>query len=490
MARPITWESVTAPNFNGSLAASQAAGDTISNALKGLAGAGQGYMDETRKLATDNAVAGILNSADPLAAAAAAPQGWQVDAATLQKAALGQDQVNRANESQGLQNEASRIASKTNQAQLDDILSTRASSTIASNLITQMPANGDISQFDLNDPRFKGPEGEKALATFLAESHARQKFALDKLDIEGRNKDRAKNLANQKALNWEAEKAHDPDFLLQDPQLQERQRLAAWKGFGADLQLMSAGRQLSQGERGTTGATAQERAQVIPGMSINYNDAGKVLKDELLEAQRQQASAANSFQAEIGGRDLQKKNVFSELPKEAIPDAVAKQTGVDVDEAQSRLSKIQAAFPTLDGDQVADIALATRGRWNALKIWDPSDNPEAVAMAERYKAYNDIGRDSGLAREQGVKTAPWDAKINSITKQQTKLETKAAINGVLDEDTATFVRDARNAADKKAGEERARENERLERERVAAKKVADELAEQQRIQSVKRTSIR
>lgn len=480
MARPITWQDVAAPNVGAALAASQAAGDSITNALAGLGGVAQGQSDRIKADATKQAVAGILQSNDPLAAAAAQPQDWRVDPLAVAQAAQQTDARLRANKASDASLEASKVSTASNQAQLDDLLSTRRAEAIAQESWADTLKHGSV-QFNSKYDGLQGQDAVKAGAILQSRLRDYHNAANDDERLRLERARVGKDKSNQNYINWEAEKAHDPDWMLQDPATRERERLKAAKGFGADLQLLPNGRAISEGEAGRAGPTKQESNAAVPGTNITYNDVNSDLNRERIKIQREQASAGAAFDAAIGGRDLLSKNAFAGLPVQAIPDAISKQIKMDVDEVQSRLGKVQAKYPKLDAAQAADIVLATRDRWST---WfnNPASQPEATAIADKYQAFNDIGRENGLAREQNLVNAPFAGKLASLDRQQQKLGVQAQINGVIDDETAAIVRDHRNADAAEAAAKAKRDKEvaaaaqkKAEDEAKAAKAAADAL---------------
>lgn len=71
MSEPITWRSVSAPNFGASAALLNSGGETLNQGITSLAAVAKGYADEQKGIAVSNAVADLSNTtndADRMAA--------------------------------------------------------------------------------------------------------------------------------------------------------------------------------------------------------------------------------------------------------------------------------------------------------------------------------------------------------------------------------------------------------------------------------------
>lgn len=138
MARPITWQDVAAPNQAGNLAAAAAATEQIQRSLSGLGNVATDVRNTIQQDATKQAVANITNSADPAAAVAAAPRGWEVDplavaaAGQARTGVLRQEKVQDASlAASAASSAASQVATERERATLEDIKATRDAEEIA-----------------------------------------------------------------------------------------------------------------------------------------------------------------------------------------------------------------------------------------------------------------------------------------------------------------------------------------------------------------------
>jgi len=241
MARPITWNDVAAPQFGAPLAASAAAARQVSDALSGLGDTARGYVGAVKEDATRAAVADIMSAADPVAAAAAMGQSWKIDPLAAQQAVVAADQRRQTS----LANVASLAASKTttelNRAALDDRVANREAADLSAPVIDEIVRTGKLPVLDRTKPEWQTAGGNLAHERVL-------KFYGDYMDdkratenLYWQRKQATKNEANQRYLNWEAERGATPDLQLADSSVARRESIEKAKEFGADLTIVDQG---------------------------------------------------------------------------------------------------------------------------------------------------------------------------------------------------------------------------------------------------------
>lgn len=199
MARPITWNDVA---YRGNAALIEEFGRGGDKLAKAFGDAGQtvvDYRNDQIKTATDQAIAGIANSEDPTAAAAALPKDWTIDPLAVAVAAnartdqLGQIKVR---ESTLATNELQR---KSTQAELDDKEARRQGALVAQEGLKYIESTGKMPEFSKDDPLAGTAAGIYAQEAWREAYDSQRKFSLDKerLGLERANAARAARLEQQ-----------------------------------------------------------------------------------------------------------------------------------------------------------------------------------------------------------------------------------------------------------------------------------------------------
>lgn len=200
MARPITWDSVAAPNgMNASVEMYGRASDAIAKAVKGI---GQVAADNQNQIVDDNtkaAIATIANSSDPTAAAAAVPKSWQFDPLQIAVAANARtDQLGQIKMRDSTL-ETNALQRKSVQAELDDKEAHRQGALVAQEGLKYIESTGKMPEFAKNDPLAGTAAGIYAQEAWREAYDSQRKFALDKerLGLERANAARAARLEQQ-----------------------------------------------------------------------------------------------------------------------------------------------------------------------------------------------------------------------------------------------------------------------------------------------------
>lgn len=411
MARPITWQDVVAPNLSGSLAASQAAGNQITQALSNVGQLGMDLRDQARTDATGQAIAGILSSDDPRAAAAAVQQGWDINPLALAQAARTRDSQLRSDSAADASLAASRTTTALNQATLDDRTAEREATGLSSPMIDQILKNGKLPSIDLNQDEWKSAAGNRAYKQVLdfwgqyqddkiraQESHLRVKALRDK--------------ENQDAFFGAArDYGASADGQLADPATRDRQLSKLAKNFGVSSIYVDQAAQVAERGSQSNAATQEELDQAIPGgTDSSFRDVNSNLVRRQNDLEKQKAAKISEFDRAVRGQELSQGTVFNG-PSEGLPGELAKRTGWDLDDAQDRINRIRSEYPNITDAQAADIALATQDRWFDRGA---ARSPEAVSRAGAYAEFNKLGGAAGLNRELTKAAAPFDKELGRL----------------------------------------------------------------------------
>jgi hypothetical protein len=480
MARAITWQDVAAPNLGGSLAASQDASELIGRALTGLGTVGTNYMDATKEAATREAVAGIMNSVDPMAAARAAPQGWQVDPLAVQKAAQVQDQVIRQNTAADAALEASRVSTDANRAQLEDLTSTRQASTMSSKMIDQIVKTGKLPSIDLDASEWKTAAGNKAYSQTLdfwnkyqddkrgAEALHLQRKALDKADAE------------KDFLGFAREFGASAEGQIADPATWDRKLTEEAKRRGVNVGLVDQGLQLAERGAQANKPTQVELDSFVPTLgderggkgSATFGDINSKLNIRAQDLQQQKTSAINKFDREKRGQELVAGNVFKGPPA-AIPGLLATKLEWKEEDAREAIDAIKAEYKGLTDWQAADIALATQGKWFEKAA---ARSEQGKALAGAYTAFNDIGGTTGLATKIEEVGAPFDRALARIPVLQRQVIGSARSHNPVPQEAVDILNEYR-AAEKAVRDARTKDAKALAEAQARKLKDAAEAAE-------------
>jgi len=225
MARPITWQDIAPPNFASSLAASQAAGAQIGDALSGIAALGNNLREKAIEQSTREAVAQVQNAPDPVAVAAAMRTGWDIDPFVVSSAANARGTQLRQEEAANEAILTGKAQRSLIQGQADDRIAARESAGIASPVQMKLVAAKNFGQLqqayqsiDRANPSFTGSQaGQLALKSIDDMFNERSKYFqnADELALRGRQIDMAGQAAKEAELN--AKFAADLERAVADP---------------------------------------------------------------------------------------------------------------------------------------------------------------------------------------------------------------------------------------------------------------------------------
>jgi hypothetical protein len=425
MAQPITWRDIAAPNLSGSIAASQAAGNQITQALSNIGTLGMDLRDQARADATKRAVAGILSSTDPNAAAAGVQQGWDIDPLAIAQAARTRDSQLRSDLASDASLEASRVATDANRANielgkttlalnkatLEDRTAEREASTMSSPMIDSILKTGKLPSIDLNQDNWKSAAGNKAYKQVLDfwGQYQDDKVRAEQLHLQTKA---IRDKENQDAFFGAArEYGASADGQLADPATRDRYLSKLAKSFNVPSIYVDQAAQVAERGSQANTATQEELDQTIPGgTDSSFRDVNTNLVRRQNDLEKQKAAKISEFDRAVRGQELMQGTVFNG-PSEGLPGELAKRTGWDLDEAQDRINRIRSEYPNITDAQAADIALATQDRWFDRTA---ARSPEAVSRAGAYAEFNKLGGAAGLNREMAKAAAPFDKELSRL----------------------------------------------------------------------------
>lgn len=443
MARPITWQDVAGPNTSGALAAAQAAGDSITNALSGLGGVAQGQSDRIKADATKQAVAGILQSDDPFAAAAAAPQNWAVDPLAIAQAATQADTRLRANVAQDASVEASRASTDSNRAALQDRTDERIATTLSSPKIDEIIKTGKLPSIDLNSKDWGSAAGNRAYKQVLDFYSDYQRDKLQAEDMHLRRQTALKDKAKEDALGWARDFGASPEGQSLDPAEVDRRITAEFKKRGVSGAYVGNGAQFFEQGAQANRPTEDELDRPVPNdEKSTFFDINMGLATRAKDLQAQKTEAISKYDRAVRGQELVAGNVFKG-PTAAIPGLLATKLGWSEEDAKEAIDAVKAEYKDLTDWQAADIALETKGKWFE-GIAAHSD--EAKAKAGSYRAFNEAGGAEGLAEKIKSVGSPFDRQLARLPVLQRQVSGAARTGGEAPNEAVNITKAYREAA--------------------------------------------
>ena len=468
MARPITWQDVAGPaQTPGLLLAANQAGRQVVEAFEGIGDSLRNVGDVTKKANTDAAVAAILNSQNPNAAASAVPKGWQFDPLAISQATNQRIAQLQAQDVAEAQLENARLQTQVAQAGLDDRIAVREGTSLALPYRDVIFA-GKKPDIDRADPRWSSAAGQQAIKLIddWTKEYNDTQFQKDQLALQ-------RTAANAAAEQLRMAKAQDS----------ARNMMAAWRltpeGSSADAATLQRQARMFAEQAGAGTAfyaplVAQYGADTARGLAstpeleakapdgITYKTAANAIVADSTQIEAEKLSALRQFDVAVEGAKAMAKNNYRDMAPGAIDQAFldnnkAAGDGMlapdwetdDVTDRrmnQQRLAKKEAAAyakewglpyskeaTVLTPAQEANLVELTIGN---VSVFDKNqDSDAAKSLRKQYIAYNLMGGDAGIAQRQASTAAGYDAKIaenavllrdvQAAAMKQGKLPTKA-----------------------------------------------------------------
>lgn len=494
MARPITWQDVVAPNQAGNLAAAAAASDQVSRSLTGLGGVATDIRSQIQQESTKAAVANILQSQDPAAAAAAVGDGFEFDPLAVANAAnqrTTQLQQSRAAD-QSIRASESTVASQ--EAQRRDIEDRRLGAELAQpflNLIQSGQYKG------VPDGTFdgRGQGGIYAQEAIQRALQSQQEFSLRQRTANQQEREYLENKAAEDFLGFAREFGASAQGQLLDPAELDRRLTAEAKRRGVSPTLVDQATEFFNRGSAANTPTQAEFTSTAPGADgLTYQDAqGEISRRRSqIQAQRSAELAKPLNPDDEYSPSLLQLNeiatrspAFQDGPLAFVASELAAksrdQGGADMDqgEARKRIAKIQATFPHLTTAQAAEIALDTQDRRVVLGF-NPGNSPEARAKAKLFQQLDKLGGVEGVQRKMKEATARFDAAEAQLPALERQLSGAARTGTDLPHGVQTIIGEFQkaeaDAAARSAQEQADRAQAILDRANKA-KKVQQEQAE-------------
>lgn len=248
MARPITWQDVSAPR--GMAVAAEIAGragDRIAGAIQGIGKAAVDNRNQTIEENTKQAVASIMNSDNPNAAAAAVPQDWKFDPLAVSQAANVRETQLDQKKLTDLSMKNTTLQMQQTQAQLDDRIAAREAEDLA--LQYRTPAlSGKPFEINRDDPTWQTAAGKLALDRIdgwvrdAADTKYKQdSLALQRAAAARAARDDAERRNLDKALGKVVEFSGSPEGAAVAPEERDRRIAEIYKGYGVSLSHLDLG---------------------------------------------------------------------------------------------------------------------------------------------------------------------------------------------------------------------------------------------------------
>ena len=429
MARPITWQDVSAPRFGASIEAFGDAGDRLAEAVGGIGETALDWRNTNIKEATEQAVANISNSDDPLATANAVPEDWTIDPLAVAVAA-------NARASQLKAKEATQLTIDSQRATLKDIEDRRLSEAIIQrNWEASVKAGRPVfTDADANLGQasvYAGKEMADRLNKMRDDKRAEESHNLRARESRARMQLLDKELAIQNYYSWARERGASPEAQAMEPELLDRELIAeAKRRPGVPITAVDQAKTFFMSGVENNSATPAELLQQAPGSNHTYKDAERILATAAEYGHSQKAAilAAPYDPSNPTKPDptrpslLQLQEVaergpgFADGPIGMVAVELAKMADVSKEEAEERLAGMKAKYRHLNYAQAADLVLQSIDRWDFTYL----NSPEVKSGALIYKEVDRLGGKEGIARLGNEATADVDrvlAEIPTVARQ-------------------------------------------------------------------------
>ena len=481
MARPITWADVA---YRGNAAALEVfgrGGDRVAQAFQNIGQVAVDNRNQQIEEATKQAVAGIMSSDNPDAAVAAVPQGWQYDPLAIAKAGNAREdqlQTKRLQEETILTNQAAR---EMQQAQLQDLRDKRdAEAIIQRNWEASVKAGRVVlSEDDANMGQaslYAGKELAARLGDLRDDQRADKELGLRASEVATRNREanaRMKALDREingvEYLGWAREFGSTPEAQMMEPEKLDAYLVAEAKrrGLPATYADQAAG-SFGKGVAANPAAESDLDAR-IPGSSKTYRDGLRTLSAIKTDAEAQRAAVlAMPYDEKNPDKPdpnrpslLQLQEIatrgpgFTDGPIGMVAAQLAKEAGMDDEEAKSRLSAIKAEYRHLTYAQAADLAFQSKDRWNNIGDWNVTKSPEVKAGAMIYREIDRLGGKEGVDRVAASRTAQFDRTLAELPTAARQLSGSARARAKLPSKIIEWDSKLTSARAKAAAEEAA-----------------------------------
>jgi hypothetical protein len=448
MARPITWQDVAAPRgLAVGIEVFGRGGDRLAQAVQGMGQVAVDYREDRIKEATDAAVAGIANSQDPTAAAAALPKDWTIDplaVAVAANARSGQLLDTRVKESNLAENEA-QISN------MKSIQEDRESARLIATKVQQyepLARAGKEFELDQEDPFWQTAAGFEGLQylnglrdTAFNQDQERKRTAA--AQVQARAASEALRLANaeRQARNLMANWMQSDEGSASTVAEQQRkgrefgQATGAGEAFGTTLPGQF------QGARGL--ATDEELKRRAPN-GVTYEASINALLEDSARAEGEKAVALRDLEQAAAGARAMGQNTYKNYSGEAINQAVLKNNkdmaegkgwftlakdSEDVQDArdkQRNLAKAEAATVARENNLPLPnnkfIPLLPEQEANLAELVLNGNSSAAAELRRQYLAYNLVGAEPGLEVITKQRSAPYDTRISKNQKEIQRTE--------------------------------------------------------------------
>jgi hypothetical protein len=337
MARPITWQD-NSNALRGAAAVLEVfgrGGDRIANAIQGIGQVAVDNRNQQIEANTKEAVANILASQDPGAAAAAVPQGdWRFDPLAVANATQQRETQLDQKKLTDLSIKNTDLQMQQTQAQLDDRIAAREAEDIALQY-RDAALSGKPVDIDRGDPRWKTAAGKLALDRIdgwtrdaADMQYKRDSLSLQKAAAARAARDDAERRALDRALGQVVEFSGSPEWAGKAPEERDRLIGDVFKKNGVSLSHLDLGQKAYDLGYSGNKATQGELERVDPTTGLSGKKLMELQTAEVAAAERglNQWKAENANLIRVGQLDAtnpyEKKDdvTAANMVLEAIPD--------------------------------------------------------------------------------------------------------------------------------------------------------------------------
>jgi hypothetical protein len=386
-----------------------------------------------RTEATNQAIAGIMASDDPAAAAAAIPQDWSIDALAVSKAAQARDQTLRANAVSDQALAAAKVQKSLGEENLQNIKDNRAAAAFAGPAITDIFA-GRTPKVDYNDPFFKTSGGVKALELINDAQQKQRDYALrsgaaqrDQYALELQKK---LDIARGQMFSW----AQSEEGLAADPAGSQRKATEFVEAAGLPSHYaVELNPTYQAGIAGAKPTLAQLNAVSPSGRS--YTEHAAALTEQASALKAQEAAQLSAYDGASHAAEALAKNEYTgsnitDIARQFLAKNPQVTTGwgpnwgtedvIQRIQYQQKLAKEEGSYLT-----PAQAALTVEGTIGSFTPFDITTNDVANGLRADFVALNKLGGIEELARRRAEIAASFAPSQDKINRAQIGIQAAA-----------------------------------------------------------------
>lgn len=311
MARPITWQDVQYRSNAAAIEAFGRGGDRVAEAFKNLGQIAVDNRNQQIEEATKQAVAGIMTSEAPEAAAAAVPQDWRYDPLAVAQAANTRSTQLDQKKLTELSMKSTDLNIQRTQAELDDRVAAREAEDIALQY-RDAATTGQKLNIDRADPRWKTAAGKLALdridgweRDFQDTKYKQDSLSLQRAAAARAERDDRERRALDAALGQVVEFSSSPEGAAKSPEERDREVSRIFKQNGVSLSHLDLGQKAYDLGFSGNKATQGELERIDPTTGLSGRKLLELQSAEVAAAERglNQWKAENANALRVGQLD-------------------------------------------------------------------------------------------------------------------------------------------------------------------------------------------